>query len=150
MWNYAKMMSVFMIFSGPLSNWRYWRLLHIDDSNNDDMYGQISILKSWLSRWCPANGVDLINWQPFWGRPGLIRRDSIHPALNAAAPIFSNLAKFIVILKSWQPRIEARRDSQVSMLPLVQSPANNQTDALFVPRPPKCKEWPSITYVSLN
>lgn len=82
---FAKKMSDSVAFSGPLPNLA-----------SDEMYSRMSSLRRWLSRWCPQNQVSFIdNWKGFWGKPGLIRRDCVHPTRDGASLISRNLANFI-------------------------------------------------------
>ena len=48
--NFARTMSNFIVFSGPLPN-----------LTSDDMFCGMSSFNRWLSRWCPGNNVGYID-----------------------------------------------------------------------------------------
>lgn len=78
----AKSMADTVAFSGPLPN-----------LVSDEMYSRFSSFNRWLSRWCPENNIVFIdNWRAFWGKPGLIRRDGIHPTREGASVLSRNMA----------------------------------------------------------
>ncbi|XP_072567620.1 uncharacterized protein [Paramormyrops kingsleyae] len=80
--NLAKKMSASVTCSGPIPARR-----------GDEMYSRLSSLHRWLSEWCPINGVGYIdNWRMFWGRPGLLKRDGIHPSRAGADLLSKSIA----------------------------------------------------------
>ncbi|MBN3296261.1 ZCHC3 protein, partial [Amia calva] len=64
-----------IIVSGPLPT------LH----RGDKAFSRLSSLKSWLTSWCTSNNLVFVNnWDCFWERPGLYRRDGLHPSWRGA------------------------------------------------------------------
>ncbi|XP_024132770.1 uncharacterized protein LOC112149350 [Oryzias melastigma] len=78
----AKSVSDTVVFSGPLPN-----------KVSDETYSRFSSFNRWLAKWCPENGVSYVdNWSMFWGKPGLMRRDGIHPSLDGVARLSRNIS----------------------------------------------------------
>ncbi|XP_067298597.1 uncharacterized protein [Pseudorasbora parva] len=79
---HASTMSKAVFFSGPLPAKR-----------SDEIVSRLSSLNGRLSKWCLQNNIGFIdNWKSFWGRPDLLKIDSIHPSWAGAALLSSNLA----------------------------------------------------------
>uniref|UniRef100_A0AAV2MIJ8 SGNH hydrolase-type esterase domain-containing protein n=1 Tax=Knipowitschia caucasica TaxID=637954 RepID=A0AAV2MIJ8_KNICA len=78
----ASTMADTVIFSGPLPS-----------TSSAEAFSRHSAFNRWLSGWCPRSGVVHVdNWSAFWGKPGLIRSDDIHPTLAGTSLLAKNLA----------------------------------------------------------
>ena len=97
----AKRMSRSVICSGPIPSRR-----------GDKIYSRLTSLNHWLSYWCPANGVGFVdNWNTFWGRPGLLQRDGIHPSWEGAALLSKNVSYCLRNSIFWHTRAKARQQT---------------------------------------
>ena len=71
-----------LIVSGPLPFAR----------GNDESYSRLVSLNLWLAKLCDEKGlVFLDNWPSFWGKPGLLKADGLHPNGVGAALLSSNI-----------------------------------------------------------
>lgn len=78
----AKKMCREVICSGPLPARR-----------SDEVYSRLSSLNLWLSEWCSSSDIGFINnWPDFWGRPGLLKRDGLHPSWRGSRVLSNNIA----------------------------------------------------------
>lgn len=80
--NYArKMCRHRLIVSGPLPV-----------RGSDEMYSRLTAMNRWLARYCREQGLGFVdNWPSFWGRPGLLRADGLHPTGAGAALLSRNI-----------------------------------------------------------
>ena len=68
-------------------------------TTSDDMFNR------WLSRWCPSNVLRFVeNWQTFWRKLGLVRRDGFHPTWDGAE--YSSVYKPKLTTQSWEQDAE--------------------------------------------
>ncbi|XP_076827349.1 uncharacterized protein LOC143473990 [Brachyhypopomus gauderio] len=78
----ARTMSDAVICSGPIPVRRF-----------TETYSRLWVLHRWMSKWCSENKVGYIdNWTYFEGRPGLLKRDGIHPSWEGAALISRSIS----------------------------------------------------------
>ncbi|XP_076120649.1 uncharacterized protein LOC143100944 [Alosa pseudoharengus] len=82
---FAQQMSDSVTFSGPIPIRR-----------GDEMLSRISDLNRWLSKCCANNNVGFIdNFSSFWGKPGLLKRDGIHPNPRGAYLLSRNIDRHL-------------------------------------------------------
>ncbi|XP_076147399.1 uncharacterized protein LOC143131664 [Alosa pseudoharengus] len=82
---FVQQMSDSVTFSGP-----------IPIKRGDEMLSRISDLNRWLSKWCAKNNVGFIdNFSSFWGKPGLLKRDGIHPTWEGTALLSRNIDRHL-------------------------------------------------------
>ena len=72
-----------LIVSGPLPA-----------RGNDDIYSRLVSLNRWLATFCEQQGlVFLNNWPSFWGKPGMLKADGLHPSVLGALSLSRNIGR---------------------------------------------------------
>ncbi|XP_076002768.1 uncharacterized protein LOC142995563 [Genypterus blacodes] len=70
-----------VIVSGPLPA-----------KGNDERFSRLFSLNRWLANFCKEqNLVYVDNWASFWGKPGLLKRDGLHPNAPGAHLLSKNI-----------------------------------------------------------
>lgn len=63
-----------------------------------EAFSRLFSLNDWLKTWCFANNLDFIdNWDCFWGRPLLFRRDGLHPSRNGTSVLADSFKDHLLL-----------------------------------------------------
>ncbi len=96
----ANMMSDTVICSGPLTAYR-----------GKEIHSRLLSLNGWKSKWFPQNNIGFIdNWTSFWGRPDLLKKDSLHPSWGGAALLSTNMAHSLRV-RTWLTGAQVRKQT---------------------------------------
>lgn len=78
-----------IIISGPLPTYK----------RGCEPYSRLLSLNAWLRWWCAEQNMSFIdNWDVFWERPCLYRRDGLHPNRHGAMVLSDNIRKVVQAL----------------------------------------------------
>ncbi|XP_061918080.1 uncharacterized protein LOC133659339 [Entelurus aequoreus] len=63
---------------------------------NDERYSRLVSLNKWLASYCRQQELTFIdNWPSFWGKPGLLMRDGLHPNQEGAIILSRNIDYYL-------------------------------------------------------
>lgn len=89
---------------------------------SNGMFSCVRSLTHWLSRWSPVQQCDFVdNWKTFWVQPALFRRNGIHPNLDGATLVSTNL-KILIDIFDWTKSLTIQSSDQETVFAVHKTP----------------------------